>query len=310
MSRPKIQPEMVDVFIKLRLAFEQLSKSQKKIASYILRNYEKAPDMAAVEIAKSVGVSEATVVRFATALGFDGYPSFRKKLQEDVHSKLTTLERIDISVDDDKKHYSGNKYIRKVLKKDIKSIYESMDTIQSPSFEESVKCIVNAKKVFILGFRTSGVLAEYLGHYLNIILDDVRVISHGSIDFYEQLIKPEKDDVVIAISFPRYAHSMIEAIQFLKKRGIKIIAVTDNENAPVYAYADHVLLAKSDVYSFVDSLVAPMSLLNAMIIAAGAQNLEKTKKSFQELEKIWHESDVYVGNNMDLNLAENSEKNE
>lgn len=300
MKRFLNQDNQIDTFGKLKGVFEKLSKSQKKIALYILHHYETAPNMAAVQIAKAVGVSEATVVRFATALGFDGYPEFRKKLQEDINSKLTTLERIDISVNDDKKNYSENKYARKVLKKDIKSILDTMETLQTEAFEESARAIATAKKVFITGFRTTSMLTDYLGYYLNLILPDVRVVNHSSTDFYEQLIKAGENDVVIAVSFPRYAQRTVEAARFLRERGAVIISITDNQNAPLNQFADYILLAKTNVYSFVDSLVAPMSLINALVIAVGAQNLEHTKNTFKELESIWKEREVYTGDTLEL----------
>lgn len=302
MKRHTGKGDHIDTFNHLKGIFESLSKSQKKIALYIFHHYETAPDMAAVEIAKAVGVSEATVVRFAAALGFDGYPEFKKKLKEDVNSKLTTLERIDLSINDDRRNFSENKYARKVLKKDIKSIFETMDTLQSEAFEESVKAIASAEKVFIIGFRTTSMLTEYLGYYLNLILPDVRVVNHSSTDFYEQLIKSGEKDVAIAVSFPRYAQKTVEAVRFLKKRNTKIISITDSHNAPLNPYADYVLPAKTNVYSFVDSLVAPMSLINALVIAVGGQNLERTKEIFEALELAWQEGEVYAGNNLEIEM--------
>lgn len=295
MKEPIKQSEVIDVFKKLKDVFDHLSKSQKKIALYILSHYEKAPRMAAVELAKAVGVSEATVVRFANSLGYEGYPDFRKKLQEDVNSKLTTLDRIELSVNDDKKNHSENKYVRKVLRRDIHSIVNTIDTLDDPAFEKSVKCIANARRVFILGFRTSTMLADYLAYYLNLLVEDVRVITNGTSNFYEQLIKANENDVVIAVSFPRYAQRTIEAADFLKQRGTKIITITDTLEAPINQNADHTLLAKNSVYSFVDSLVAPMCLINALVIAVGAQSLDETKKTFSELEGIWKAQDVYAG---------------
>ena len=299
MKKELQQSEMIDVFIKLKSTYDQLSKSQKKIAQYILHHYEKAHSMAAVEIAKEVGVSEATVVRFSNALGFEGYPEFRKKLQEDVNSKLTTLARIKLSQEADAENAAENKYARKVLKKDIAAIADTMATLNDPAFEESAKAIAAAKKVFIIGFRTTGMLVEYLGYYLNLILDDVRIINHSNLDFYEHLIKATSEDVVIAISLPRYAQRTIEAAAFLQGRGPKLIAITDNENAPLCQYADYVLPVKSRVYSFVDSLVAPMSLINALVIAVGNQNLDKTKASFEEMEKIWQQQETYAGDRVE-----------
>ncbi len=186
-----------------------------------------------------------------------------------------------------------------VFKSDIKSIKETMDSFDEECFNTCVDLMVNARKVIIIGFRTTSLLTEHLGYYLNLILDDVRIVNHGVTDFYEHLIKIDKDDVVLAISFPRYAQKTMEAAAFLQGRGPKIIALSDNANAPINALADYSLFAKSNVYSFVDSLVAPLSMINALVVAIGFKNIPGTKKTFKELEQIWRDHDVYTGDEIE-----------
>ncbi|MEG0074429.1 MAG: MurR/RpiR family transcriptional regulator [Eubacterium sp.] len=284
-----------DIFLEIKERYQSLSKSHKKIATFMMRNYEKAPDMSAVKVAQNVKVSEATVVRFALSLGYIGYPEFRKALKNEINSKLTTIERINMSLGDEEKEKLMQRSVAAVLKSDVNSINGTLESFDYEALKQCVDLIRNAHKVVIIGFRTTSLLTEHLGYYLNLILDDVRVINHGVTDIYEHLVKINDDDVVIAMSFPRYAQKTYEAVAFLKDRGPKIITISDSDHAPINRFADQKLLAKSNVYSFVDSLVAPLSLINALVVAIGFKNIKETKKTFNELEEIWKEHYIYTG---------------
>jgi DNA-binding MurR/RpiR family transcriptional regulator len=302
MKSQQTDGENRDVFTKLKEKYRQLSKSHKKIALYIMKNYEKVPHMSAIQVAKAVGVSEATVVRFAISMGYAGYPEFRKAMRDEVNSKLTTVERIDMTIGDDEKAVMMKSAARQLMKNDIQAIKDTMKIFDDEHFEESVNLIVGAKRVYIIGFRTTSLLTEYLGYYLGLILDDVRIVNQNGADFYEHLIKVNPDDVVLALSFPRYAQKTMEALEYLKDKGSKIIVISDNVNAPINRYADISLFAKSNVYSFVDSLVAPLSLIDALAAAAGFKNIGKTKKTFNQLEAIWEKNTVYTGDKLEGEL--------
>ena len=304
MNRDESRKELRDIFSEIKKSYPKLSKSHKKIATFVMKNYEKAPDMSAIKVADQVKVSEATVVRFAMSLGYEGYPEFRKALKNEINSKLTTIERINMTLGEEEKEKLLQKSVRAVLKTDSASINESLEAIDFETFRKCANLIRNAKRVLIIGFRTTSLLSEHLGYYLNLILDDVRVINHGVTDIYEHLVKIGEGDVVVAMSFPRYAQKTYEAVEFLKKRGPQIITISDSENAPINTFADYTLIAKSNVYSFVDSLVAPLSLINALVVAIGFQDVQATKKTFRELEEIWKEHYIYTGDEFVKDLQE------
>lgn len=303
MERQKKQ-ELKDIFSEIKDKYKNLSKSHKKIAAFVIENYEKAPDMSAIKIAQNVHVSEATVVRFALSLGYEGYPEFRRALKNEINSKLTTVERIDMSVDQNVKGKVFQRLATQVLKNDAESIIETLRNFDHDAFCKSVELIRNADRVIIIGFRTTSLLADYLGHYLYPLLDDVRIINQSVTDVYEHLVKIGENDVVIGMSFPRYAQKTYETIRFLKDRGPKIITISDNEHAPLNEFADYKLIVKSNVCSFVDSLSAPLSLLNTLAVAVGLQNVKETKRTFNELEEIWKENDIYTGDDFEMNFQE------
>lgn len=284
--------------------YDKLSKSHKKIADYIVDRYENVPDLSATQIARAVQVSEATVIRFAVTFGFEGYPEFRKRLKDEIKNRLTTVERIEMVMENDGHTELPDRVVQMILKSDIRSMKETMRAYDEAAFHQAVDLICGARKVIILGFRSTSLLTEHLGYYMNLLLDNVRVVNHGVTDFYEHLIRINQEDVVLAISFPRYSQKTRDVLSFLKKRGPKIITITDNEMAPINQFADYKLIAKSNVYSFVDSLVAPLSLINALLVAIGYKNIKDTKMTFNELEEIWKKNDVYTGNELD-GLEEN-----
>lgn len=284
-----------DILAFIRDYYSKLSKSQKLIANYILQDYEEVPEMSAIKVAQKVKVSEATVVRFSLLLGYEGYSEFRKALKNEINRKLTTIERIDKTLKNEEKEKALQETVFNVLKTDTANINTTLEDFDYQVFTDCIDLILAARKVIIIGFRTTTLLTEHLGYYLNLILDNVRVVNYGVSDIYENLIRVNEDDLVIAISFPRYAQKTFEALGFLKTKGVKIITISDSETAPINEFTKYRLFAKSNVYSFVDSLVAPLSLINALVISVGLRNISQTKKTFNELETIWKDHFIYTG---------------
>ncbi|WP_123053805.1 MurR/RpiR family transcriptional regulator [Clostridium sp. JN-1] len=278
-----------DLMRTIQIKFPRLSKGQKLIAEYILKHYDKAAFMTAAKLGISVGVSESTVVRFANELGFTGYPKLQKALQELIKNKLTTVQRIELSND----FITEESALKGVLKSDMENIRATLEKINHKTFEDVVNSIFSAKKIYIIGLRSSTALAEFLGFYLNLILDNVKVVAYGISDIFEQMINLNKDDLVIGIGFPRYAARTVESLNFAQNRGAKVVAVTDSLLSPLAARADYTLIAQSNMASFVDSLVAPLSVINALIIAVGLREKEKISKTFSDLEEIWEDYQVY-----------------
>lgn len=291
--------EPKEILLTIKQRCPRMSKSHKKIAAYIQKNFERIPEMSAIKIARLMDVSEATVVRFAMSLGFEGYLEFRKALRDEVNNKLTTVERIDMSLENEMSKDSQIEVIRSVLTSDIKNVSETLNSLDYESLDKCADVIQNARKVILIGFRTTFYLAEHLGYYLNLILDDVRTVGPVGIDTFEELIKVDERDVVIAMSFPRYAQRTYDVAKFLSSKTPHIVAITDREAAPINGFAEHHLYAKSDVYSFVDTMVAPLSMINALIVAVSLKNIENTKKTFQELEEVWHKNTIYQNEDQD-----------
>lgn len=269
--------------------FSKLSKGQKIIAQYILSDYDKVAFMTAAKLGESVGVSESTVVRFANALGFDGYPELQKSLQELIKTKLTTVQRVEMS----KEYSSDFETLKKVLKSDIENIKGTLDDIDPTSFENAINRITSAKKIYIVGLRSSATLGEYLAFYLNFILDNVVLVNYGISDVFEQIVKVNEGDLVIGLSFPRYSKKTYELLRYAQVQGADILAITDSTAAPIAELASNVLLARSNMASFVDSLVAPFSVINALIVSLGMKQKSNIKDSFDKLEQIWKEYSIY-----------------
>ncbi len=283
-----------DLLKQLHELMHTFSKGQRLIATYILQHYEKAAFMTAAKLGETVGVSESTVVRFAIEVGFDGYPQLQKNLQELIRNRLTSIQRMEIM----NEQLSSSEILSRVLTLDAEKIKRTLEEINRDSFANAVETIINANNHYIIGIRSSNSLCGFLAFYFNHIFSNVRTIgTTSSSEVFEQLIRIEKGDVLIAITFPRYSQRTLKAAQFAKKRGATVIAITDSESAPLAQIADITLVAKSDMASFVDSLVAPMSLINALIVAIGNQKKSEIAKSYEALEKIWDEYNVYERNN-------------
>jgi DNA-binding MurR/RpiR family transcriptional regulator len=284
-----IENSKQDLMRTIQLKFSRLSKGQKLIAEYILKHYDKAAFMTAAKLGISVGVSESTVVRFANELGFSGYPKLQKALQELIKNKLTTVQRLEIS----NNLICEEDALKGVLKSDIENIRTTLEKIDHKIFDQVVNSIFDAKKIYIIGLRSSTALSEFLGFYLNLILDNVNIVAYGMSDIFEQLINISSEDLVIGIGFPRYATRTIEALAYAQSRGTKVVAITDSLLSPLATKADFTLIAQSNMASFVDSLVAPLSVINALIVAVGLREKEKISTTFEDLENIWQEYRVY-----------------
>lgn len=276
--------------------FIRLSKGQKLIAEYILKNYDKAAFMTAAKLGNAVGVSESTVVRFAIEVGFSGYPKLQKALQELIKNKLTTVQRLELRND----YFSDGDALKGVLKADMENIRATLEKINQNTFQDVVQHIFEAKRIYIIGLRSSTALAEFLGFYLNIILQNVKVVSYGISDVFEQMINVGEGDLVIGIGFPRYAAKTIDALEFSQDIGAKVVALTDSLLSPLATKADYTLIAQSNMASFVDSLVAPLSVINALIIAVGMREKENISNVFSNLELIWKNYNVYSINNKNV----------
>ncbi len=287
----------VDLIKVIQNNFNKLSKGQKLIAEYIMNNYDKAAFMTAATLGETVGVSESTVVRFANTLGFDGYKELQKELQELIKNKLTTVQRISLSSD----FTDYENALKQVVKKDMDNMEKTFNEIDYQAFERAVEMTLEADKVYVLGLRSSSFLAGYLGFYLSFLLDDVQVISSGPNDVFEQLLKATEKDVIIGISYPRYSKRTLEALDYGRDKGCKIIGITDSLISPAAQYADTTLIASSNMLSFVDSLVAPMSLINGFIVAIGMEKKEDITAYFEDLEDIWKKHGVYTNNNKNKN---------
>jgi len=266
----------------IQAQYSRLSKGQKLIAQYIINNYDKVAFMTASKLGEAVGVSESTVVRFANALGYAGYPKLQEGLQELIKNKLTTVQRVEMANED----YSDDSTIlSKVLKSDI-------DNIKTTS-EEASNRILKSRKIYILGMRSSFTVAQYLAFYLNVILDNVQLIRIDMGDPYQQIVRMNEDDILIVFSFPRYSKQSHQVAKYAKSKGAYIVSITDSSFAPVAPLSDNILLVKSNMASFVDSLVAPMSVANALIISVAMKETDDIKKYFHDLEQIWEEYVVY-----------------
>lgn len=228
-----------DLMRTIQMKFPRLSKGQKLIAEYILKHYDKAAFMTAAKLGSSVGVSESTVVRFANELGFSGYPNLQKELQELIKNKLTTVQRIELAND----FISEENALKGVLKSDIENIRATLEKINHKTFEDVVNNIFSAKRIYIIGLRSSTALAEFLGFYLNVILDNVKVVGNGISDIFEQIIRVGEGDLVIGIGFPRYANRTIESLAYAQSRNAKVVAITDSLLSPLASQADYTLIA-------------------------------------------------------------------
>ena len=279
-----------DILKTIQGHMSEFSKGKKRIGQYILENYDKAAFMTAARLGETVNISESTVVRFAADLGYDGYPAMQKALQEMIRSKLTSVQRIEMSND----RLGDQDILATVVQSDIEKLRISLDGIDRDEFARVVDAIVNAKNIYILGVRSAAALSDFLTFYFNMIFSNVRQVKTTlASEMFEQLLRVGPDDVVIGISFPRYSTRTVRGMEFARDQGATVVAITDSELSPLYHSASLHLLAKSDMASFVDSLVAPLSIINALIVAVGRKRAVEVTETFHRLESIWDEYQVY-----------------
>lgn len=274
----------------------KLSKGQKKIADYILNSYEQAAFMTANRLGETVGVSESTVVRFAAVMGREGYPELQSELQELIRNKLTTVQRAQMT--------SGMKLrevIHSVMTKDIADIRTTMEMVDYQQYETAIDYLLNARRIYVLGLRSAMPMAQFLSYYLDYVCDGVMFINGAVQDLRERMVRLNEQDVLIGISFPRYSARTVDALRYARSRGAKVIALTDRLDSPAGRIADCSLCAKSDMASFADSFVAPLSLINALIVALSQCKRQQVSAYFAQMESIWDEYQVYLGKDRGTN---------
>ena len=279
-----------DILSVLQARSHGFSKGQRAIAAYITDSYDKAAFMTANKLGRTVGVSESTVVRFAMELGFDGYPAMQKAMQDMVMNRLTSVQRIEVTND----RLGDQDILSMVIQSDIEKLRQTAETVSREDFRAVIEAVLKARRVYIIGCRSTAVLANFLGHYLRHMLDSVHVVtSSGASELFEQIISVDERDVVIAFSFPRYSTATFKAAQFCQKTGATVVGITDSALSPLGRCSDKVLLCKSDMISLVDSLTAPFSIANALIVAIAARRERELQKTFSSLEQVWEEYRVY-----------------
>ena len=268
----------------------RFSKGQRRIADFITKHYDEAAFMTAAKLGEEVGVSESTVVRFATELGFEGYPQFQKALQELIRSKLTIVQRLDVT----RARMRDDEVLRQVALSDISNIRRTIEDLDDSVFYSAVDAIVKARQVYVFGAGSCKHLAGFLTHYLQLLAGKARRVTVASpSQICEQMIDLSPEDVVIGISFPRYSKISVQAMHYARNKGATVIALTDSALSPIAPYATNLLTAHSDMASVVDSLVAPLSVINALIVALSLRTMESTRTKLEELEQLWNSYEVY-----------------
>lgn len=286
-----------ELLLKIEKGYRKFSKGQKKLADFVREDYDKAAFLTAAKMGEEVGVSESTVVRFAAALGYDGYPQFQKALGELVRTKLNSIQRMEVTYG----RISQSEILSTVLQSDIEKIKLTMDSIDHEAFEMAVDTILNARRIYVVGIRSCAPLANFLSFYLNLICEDViSVHTNSSSEIFEQLIRIGGQDVIIGISFPRYSMRTLKALEFASNRKAKVITLTDSVHSPMNLYSSCNLIARSDMASIVDSLVAPLSVVNALVVALCMKRQKEVITTLEMLEDIWDEYQVYSKDELNM----------
>lgn len=277
--------------------YRDLSKGQKRVAEYVLDNYDKAVFLTAARLGEVVGVSESTVVRFATQLGYKGYPEFQKALEELVRNRLNSIQRMKVTYG----RISQSQILETVLQSDIEKIKQTLNGIDHSAFNQAIDTILNARKIYVLGIRSCAPLAAFMSFYLNLLCDNVIAVNtNSSSEIFEQLIRIDEDDVIIGISFPRYSMRTLKALEFASNRKAKVITLTDSVHSPMTLYSSCNLIARSDMASIVDSLVAPLSVVNALVVALCMKKQDEVITTLETLERIWDEYQVYSKDELNM----------
>ena len=280
---------MEDMISHLNLSGKRLSKSHRRIAQYIVEHYDKAVFMTASALGQSVGVSESTVVRFASAMGYDGYPHLQRSLQELVSHRLTANQRFEMS-----SALEPDDALNVVLKGDMQNLRETLEDLDPKTFRAVVQKLLTARSIYVMGLRSAAPLAQFMGYYLNYIFDNVHLVSSGVTDVFEEIARISKDDVLIGISFPRYSSRTLDAMRFARGLGANVIAITDGPMSPLHQESDLCLTARTDMATFVDSLAAPLSLINALLVALGLSRKDELTHHLKQLETIWDTYSLYL----------------
>ncbi|MBQ3484326.1 MAG: MurR/RpiR family transcriptional regulator [Clostridia bacterium] len=281
--------DMQDMIDRLNQSGKRLSKGHRKIAQYIVEHYDKAVFMTASRLGECVGVSESTVVRFASAMGYEGYPQLQRALQELVSHRLTANQRFEMSTEIDPSAALGI-----VLKSDMQNLRATLEQLDNAVFDDVVRRLLSARSIYVMGLRSAAPLAQFMGYYLNYIFDNVHLVSSGATDVFEEISKLKEDDILVGISFPRYSTRTLEAMRFAKRCGAQVVAITDGPMSPLNDIADATLMARTDMASFVDSLAAPLSVINALLVALGLHRKDALSQHFSKLESIWEIYEVYL----------------
>ena len=280
-----------NLLVRIDLSRKSFSKGQRRIASFIEEHYDTAAFMTAAKLGEVVGVSESTVVRFATTLGYDGYPYLQKAMQEMIRDKLTSIQRIEVTTG----RIGGGDVVESVLNQDIDKIKRTIEEVSREDFNKAVDAIIKAENIYIFGVKSASFIANFFGYYLDLIFGNVKMLNSTSkTATYEKLFRISERDVMIGISFPRYSTMAVDAMSFARDRGADVIAITDSMISPLVASADSVLLARSDIASVVDTLVAPLSLINALLVAIVIRRKDEIIRTFSDLEQVWKEQNLYT----------------
>lgn len=286
-----------DLLNRINKNYSKMSKGQKLLATYITDNFDKAVFYTAAKMGDIVGVSESTVVRFAMSLGYKGYPEFQKALEELVSNKLNTVQKMDVTYG----RISQSEILKTVLTSDANKLNSTLEKIDHSAFDLAVETILSARKIYIVGIRSCAPLASFLSFYLNMMFDNVCLLhTNSSSEIFEQMLRISEDDVIIGISFPRYSMRTLKALEFANNRSAKVITITDSIHSPMNLYSSCNLIADSDMASIVDSLVAPLSVINALIVALCMKKQKEVARTLTTLEEIWDEYQVYDNDEIDV----------
>lgn len=279
-----------NLLARLNEKYPALSKGQKRLAEFIADHYDKAVFMTAAKLGAEAGVSESTTVRFATQLGYDGFPEFHRALEELVRNRLNSIQRMEVTYG----RVPQEKILDTVLQSDIDKIKLTLEQIDRKAFRQAVDTMLGARTIYVVGIRSCAPLAEFLGFYLNLIFEDVRLLhTSSSSELFEQMIRISEEDVIIGISFPRYSMRTLKALEFANNRRAKVITITDSIHSPMNLYSSCCLISRSDMASIVDSLVAPLSVINALVVALSMRKQKEVMETLESLEEIWDEYQVY-----------------
>lgn len=286
-----------DIITRINSQFVSMSKSHKRIASYIMDHYEQAVFMTAARLGEELGISESTVVRFASGIGYEGYPEFQKALEEWVKDKLSSVQKIGVKYGNS----TQSEVLNAVLSSDMEKIRDTMENLDEVAFETAVDIILEARAVYIVGIRSCEPLADFLSFYLNMIRGNVWLLRTTSVsEMFEQMIRIDEKDAIIGISFPRYSMRTLKAMEFANDRNARVITITDSVHSPMNLYSSCNLLARSDMVSIVDSLVAPLSVINALVVALCLKRPEEVKHNLETLEEAWNNYQVYLNDEINF----------